>query len=58
MGAHHHDLAALITVIRTQIDNPVAAADRIEVAAKKYLSPVNSILGIGIYQQRYSLVMQ
>ncbi len=32
-GAHHHDLAALIAVIWTQINNPVAAADHIEIAA-------------------------
>jgi len=32
-GSHHHDLYALITVIRRQINNPVAAADHIEIAA-------------------------
>ncbi len=40
----------------TQINNPVAAADHIEVGAKKDLPPVNSILGGGIYQQRYPLL--
>ena len=30
-GAHHHDLAALITAIRSKINDPVGTADHIEV---------------------------
>ena len=32
-GAHHHDLAALIAAFWSQVNDPVAAADHIEVAA-------------------------
>ena len=30
-GAHRHDLASLVSPLRTEIDDPVGAADHIEV---------------------------
>jgi len=30
-GSRHHDLAAFITTIRTEIDDPVRTADHVEV---------------------------
>jgi hypothetical protein len=33
-GARHHDLAPLIAAIRTEINNPIGAADHIEVVLR------------------------
>ena len=49
-GAYHHDLAALITAIRTQINNPVGTADHIEVVfdhqdCRQILGPAGVAMG-------------